>query len=489
MKICSHCGYEHPDSIEVCSHCGYALAAAKNEKAGEPSTAMKEKLAGFEYEYLGNGHYAIISAITTAIDHYQVPEGVTEIRDYAFARCWLMQKIKLPSTLEKIGSYAFDRCTKLTDITIPSSVTFIGKGAFHLCFALKKVILPDGLTVLSEGLFHGASSLKKITLPSALKRIEPYAFYETGIKQVEVPTSVEHLADQAFTGTKRVCYLGTKEQWKKIDKQGKQYASASERDFVISFPPPTDENGKPRPTPKQQKELELQKLYLDRKIKATNVLIKEQKEEVRKAEARLGRCIISSHINIFLIALAIISAFLFFFTPDNVNSYVFLFTGAVPYALYYIMIIISDSPPIYKRSRHAEETHVETLRAIAETLSEMRRVFLLELEEITSGKTVPKEDKKYRLSFYNRRPRICQYCGHVTEVLLKTTYKTDDVVTKVKTKHDHYSCEKHGKSHVNADNTCNDFIDGLTVVALNKAQALLDDYLKEEDERTAYGFR
>ena len=56
-----------------------------------------------------------------------IPDGITEIGDYAFAGTQITSVI-LPDTLLRIGANAFRGCTLLTIVTIPSSVTRITFG-------------------------------------------------------------------------------------------------------------------------------------------------------------------------------------------------------------------------------------------------------------------------------------------------------------------------------------------------------------------------
>ncbi len=67
-----------------------------------------------------------------------VPE-LTEISDYAFARCVYLQEVKIPSTVTKIGKHAFYNCSNLTKIEIPESVKEIAENAFEGCTNLKDI--------------------------------------------------------------------------------------------------------------------------------------------------------------------------------------------------------------------------------------------------------------------------------------------------------------------------------------------------------------
>ena len=77
----------------------------------------------------------------------ELPQGVTEISDYAFVGCQLLNDVTLPDILERIGECAFQNCTGLTGIDIPDSVTGIGDGAFYssgmLTATMNAVFEPD----------------------------------------------------------------------------------------------------------------------------------------------------------------------------------------------------------------------------------------------------------------------------------------------------------------------------------------------------------
>lgn len=69
-----------------------------------------------------------------------VPEGVKVLNYSAFATCYALETIQLPSTLTTIGEYAFSTCTSLKNLIIPESVTSIGHFAFVSCTSLKTLV-------------------------------------------------------------------------------------------------------------------------------------------------------------------------------------------------------------------------------------------------------------------------------------------------------------------------------------------------------------
>jgi len=62
---------------------------------------------------------------------YVIPEAVTSLSNYAFARSRFLTSITIPNSLTSIGTNTFEDSISLTSITIPRSVTSIGILAFN----------------------------------------------------------------------------------------------------------------------------------------------------------------------------------------------------------------------------------------------------------------------------------------------------------------------------------------------------------------------
>ena len=126
-----------------------------------------------------------------------IPEGATEIKNYAFYGCSSLTSVTIPNSVTSIGWVAFMGCSNLTSITIPNSVTSIGLGAFSLCSSLASITIPDSVTSIGDNAFAGCSSLSSITIPSSVTSIGDDAFYYC-------------------TSLTDVYYKGTEEEWKAI---------------------------------------------------------------------------------------------------------------------------------------------------------------------------------------------------------------------------------------------------------------------------------
>ena len=82
--------------------------------------------------------------------HYDVPAGVEEIADFAFASDQMdipLKTISLPAGLKRIGQHAFSGCGRLLSLTVPLTVTDLSADAFTYCVSLERLSLPPGLDV------------------------------------------------------------------------------------------------------------------------------------------------------------------------------------------------------------------------------------------------------------------------------------------------------------------------------------------------------
>lgn len=153
-----------------------------------------------------------------------LPNGITEISDYAFYRNNSLTTFDVPSTVVRIGKYAFSDCDSLVSLTIPDGVTTIGEYCFSGCDNLESVELPDALTEISEGLlsncpklkrvnipnsvsaigyaaFQQCRSLEHITLPEGIPAIQGYTFWNcTSLEEITIPNSVTSIGYDAFNG-------------------------------------------------------------------------------------------------------------------------------------------------------------------------------------------------------------------------------------------------------------------------------------------------
>ena len=177
-----------------------------------------------------------------------LPERLTIIGKYAFGGLVsgqygefyipYIESVSLPSTLKEIHDYAFYNAKNLTTVTFAPGTTLsddgktfsIGQYAFYQCESLTSVTLPtsaDPNATYSIGNYaFGYTGLKTINIPTSVKKIGNYAFNRctdlaaltfaaganpefgnsafsyTGITRVTLPDGIEAIGDYLFQGCK-----------------------------------------------------------------------------------------------------------------------------------------------------------------------------------------------------------------------------------------------------------------------------------------------
>ena len=167
-----------------------------------------------------------------------IPDGITEVKDYAFYGCSGLTSVTIPEGVTSIETTAFSYCSGLTSVTIPQSMASIGVYAFYECDNLNAVnitdlsawcridfdyktanplyyahslylngglvtdlIIPDDITEVKDYAFYGCSGLTSVTIPESVTSIGNSAFRDcSGLTSVIIPEGVTSIGSYAFSG-------------------------------------------------------------------------------------------------------------------------------------------------------------------------------------------------------------------------------------------------------------------------------------------------
>ncbi|MDE5931977.1 MAG: leucine-rich repeat domain-containing protein, partial [Lachnospiraceae bacterium] len=176
----------------------------------------------------------------------EIPDTITEIGDFAFARSALTNAV-IPTGVTRIGYAAFYHCDGLANVVIPETVTeiepsafantawlrnweqsagenflivgdgilldyrgtdsvvvipdgvkTIGADAFASHTGITKVIIPDSVETIGEGAFAGCSSLTETEGGQSVRRIKDRAFQGCPLQTIQIPASVEEIGLRAY---------------------------------------------------------------------------------------------------------------------------------------------------------------------------------------------------------------------------------------------------------------------------------------------------
>ncbi len=172
---------------------------------------------------------------TTGLNHITLPQTVTSIGSYSFARSGITTiTFEAGSQLTTIENYTFNYAEELTSITIPKGVTELGGYTFDHATSLETVIFEEDsqLTNIGIRVFYYTSSLTSIHIPSSVTTLGQSAFafsglssitFETGSQLqtispscfniasnligIDIPSSVTSIGSNAFLGASSLEYI------------------------------------------------------------------------------------------------------------------------------------------------------------------------------------------------------------------------------------------------------------------------------------------
>ncbi|MCQ4796412.1 leucine-rich repeat domain-containing protein [Anaerofustis stercorihominis] len=175
---------------------------------------------GFEVKDLPRGAFNYMYKLKDIT----LPKSVETIGENAFAGCSALKSFDVEegSVLKIIGKNAFDSDTALESITIPKTVETIKEGAFYKCTSLASCTFENdsAIKTMETAIFRDCSNLKTIIIPrslevldgfnfsgienitfeegSKLKTISEQAFFNSKLKSIRIPRSVETISRNAF---------------------------------------------------------------------------------------------------------------------------------------------------------------------------------------------------------------------------------------------------------------------------------------------------
>ncbi|MGN0787456.1 MAG: leucine-rich repeat protein [Candidatus Onthoplasma sp.] len=119
---------------------------------------------------------------------------LTTIAKNAFAGDTALEGISIPASVTYIGDTAFHNCSSLkyVNFTSDSELKTIANNTFNGCSSLAKFELPATVESIGNGTFVNCTSMKEFTVlldsngQSALKSIDGFAFYQSGIESMDL---------------------------------------------------------------------------------------------------------------------------------------------------------------------------------------------------------------------------------------------------------------------------------------------------------------
>jgi len=135
---------------------------------------------------------------TKATGEIIISDSVIRISNNAFIYCRDLTSVVLGENVTSIGDCAFKECENLTSVTMNEGVLTIGSGAFCDCYRLTDITMSSSLTSIDNNAFSNCSSLSSIEIPDGVTRIGKWAFEDSGLDSIIIPSSVAVIDQGAF---------------------------------------------------------------------------------------------------------------------------------------------------------------------------------------------------------------------------------------------------------------------------------------------------
>ena len=141
---------------------------------------------------------------TTALTTLNIPKSVKTIGDNAFSYSEKLQSVTVEngSQLESIGGYAFSNSPELSSFQFAGSTKLatIPSGIFSNDTKLASFEIPSTVRGILPNAFQNTPQMEQVTFasPASIVRIGKNAFAQSGIKSIELPSTVTAIEQQAF---------------------------------------------------------------------------------------------------------------------------------------------------------------------------------------------------------------------------------------------------------------------------------------------------
>ena len=213
-----------------------------DKDAFKSCSSLTSVTIGEKVENIGESAFSGCSGLISVT----IPNSVISIGEDAFRSCSDLTSVTIGENVENIGRGAFYQCKSLASVTIPASVTSIGKSAFYYCSGLTSVTIGEKVDTIGSYAFNDCRSLTSITwkaknctnlegdiFKNACTNITSFILGDNvehlpaslcsgmnKLTEITIPASVTSIGSVAFnncSGLTKVNYLGTTDEWAKID--------------------------------------------------------------------------------------------------------------------------------------------------------------------------------------------------------------------------------------------------------------------------------
>ncbi len=128
------------------------------------------------------------------VTDYIIPDGTTEINQYAFYGQQNMLTVYIPNSVSVIGMYAFANSALTGELKINGSVKQIASFAFAYCGLIGKFVCESGVEEIGYGAFNSCNSITEIVLPNTITTLSQCFGSCSALHTINFPASLIHIS-------------------------------------------------------------------------------------------------------------------------------------------------------------------------------------------------------------------------------------------------------------------------------------------------------
>lgn len=176
-------------------------------KRGEDGGLKVVRWPGIDFEFtVYKDHVRADSCTDVTIDKLVIPDyiwgkPVTEIGEKFHAINNETEVVVLGENVEYIGDFAFYDCVSLKRVEGGKKVFYVDELAFSGCETLEYIEIGENIEVVGLGAFNECKELKNIITTDALRKVEDYAFFQSGLQEIYIPSTLTDIGFLAFGDT------------------------------------------------------------------------------------------------------------------------------------------------------------------------------------------------------------------------------------------------------------------------------------------------
>lgn len=154
------------------------------------------------------------------IKRVKIGNGVTELPDFCFSHCELLEEIDIPDSILNIGQSCFSGCIKLQSVKLGNGVTELPAYCFSHCELLEEVDISDSITSIGQSCFADCISIKSIQLSDNVAYLGANSFSGCkNLQSIKLGNSIENIFEETFAGCSKLTKIALPQSMRAIGKR------------------------------------------------------------------------------------------------------------------------------------------------------------------------------------------------------------------------------------------------------------------------------